>query len=1069
MFPRFLFWLIVLTEIVSAQSPFQFREAWLLEMRMQRGGRILYEDRLQLAGRELLTHADAALWRGEFETSEAQYQNFLDGIRQKEGPTAVNLAWMLDHIGQSYLEIRDFGRAYKNFSEAVRILRTNIASASPDPQQSRFVINYRAHLDRLLVALGRLDFAKGDVDLANQELAEAAAIGNNLARLWDANNAIYFQSLALEQQGKWEDAEKVWQQAAKLREKMTLSDPYWDLLKDMAAFYARHGDFHTAAEIVRRIQTETAGKILKPFADVPDIPDWYGNEMRIQDRSSMFKEESDAATADILAMDTWLSEGPDAAAPLLSAKSIAGLTREENTDLTEGFDSDRARLLGFLTARSFLRMSILLDGNPSPERVAQAYEAIRGVKGRYLATIANLVTGSESDRNNPSVGYSPASGTPIMLDELAADRTHHAHLLVASALDGKSMDNRELVRSEQAEQAITETLAYAKRHQMRYGHWSLSDFVQPDTAIIDLTAWNRIDRDHPTTSHREYGAFIFKKAEPIQYVRLGAAEDIDQDVTALEAGVVGTRTRGVQVNPERSINAPDETNERLKRLYKEVISPLEPALTGVTKLAIVPDGKLTLAPIGAFIAPEGRYLLQRYTIYYTGYDLLGHAPDPRGPNRTIASVVFANPDFNAQLPGSHEASGGPNRALFDPLPSAELEASDVQQALHLTSDRVLTGKLAREEAMRSLGGPEILHFATHSVPYMGWKDSIAPYDLFEFPRPLATQDPLLQSVIALSGANHPQTGPEDGLLTGLEIASLRLYGTKLVVLSTCEAGQGTPVDGQGVLGLRAAFSMAGVQGLVMSLWPVDDKAGRQFMQFFYSHLGAGPSEAVRLAQLDMIAKTEYKQPRYWAGYSFSGELAMNNQSAKVAAKPAPPVSDSKGPDTGPKEVLARPTCLELTTHDESGNYSYVNTIRVKIGGNVRRSATSAERTVYDLLPPSSDLEQSTAMSVNHGPLIADPDIKRASRGNFPVSLTMERTKNQSAVYVRQYVAEGDKRGYKPGTMLLISLKGGPDLFPTFDLPAAFPNLSSYTEASIVQSASMGNAAKIDSIGVCVSR
>jgi hypothetical protein len=50
--------------------------------------------------------------------------------------------------------------------------------------------------------------------------------------------------------------------------------------------------------------------------------------------------------------------------------------------------------------------------------------------------------------------------------------------------------------------------------------------------------------------------------------------------------------------------------------------------------------------------------------------------------------------------------------------------------------------------------------------------------------------------------------------------------------------------------LRAAFSMAGALGVVMSLWPVDDQAGRRFMQFFYSHLDAGPAEAVRLAQLE---------------------------------------------------------------------------------------------------------------------------------------------------------------------------------------------------------------------------
>jgi hypothetical protein len=270
-----------------------------------------------------------------------------------------------------------------------------------------------------------------------------------------------------------------------------------------------------------------------------------------------------------------------------------------------------------------------------------------------------------------------------------------------------------------------------------------------------------------------------------------------------------------------------------------------------------------------------------------------------------------------------------------------LEGRDVQQALHLSADRVLIGKTAREELIRSIGGPEILHFATHSVPNLGWKIPTPAYDLFDFPKSLATEDPLLQSVIVLAGGNRSQAGPEDGLLTGLEIASLRLSGTQLVVLSTCEAGQGTPVDGQGVLGLRAAFSIAGARGLVMSLWPVNDAAGRLFMQYFYSHLEQGPAEAVRLAQLDMVAKTQFKQPVYWAGYAYSGDPSL----AALPSKNSAPAS----------EFLAPPTCFEVTTNSDFRDTGASETYRIRIAGTVRRVSTSPERAVYQLLPPASDM------------------------------------------------------------------------------------------------------------------
>jgi hypothetical protein len=165
------------------------------------------------------------------------------------------------------------------------------------------------------------------------------------------------------------------------------------------------------------------------------------------------------------------------------------------------------------------------------------------------------------------------------------------------------------------------------------------------------------------------------------------------------------------------------------------------------------------------------------------------------------------------------------------------------------------------------------------------------------------------------------------------------------------------------------------------------------------------------------------------------------------------------------KIFAKPTCLEVTAHTESGHYTNFGTIRVKIGGDVHLSSTAPERVVYDLLPPSSDLEESGAISIDHGKPVRSSDSMPASRHNFPVSLTIERTKDHSAVYVREYVAEGDQR-YKPQTMLTITLKGGPALFPSFDIPSAFPPLSGYTEASV--SHGSDSAIPIDGIGACIA-
>jgi len=317
-----------------------------------------------------------------------------------------------------------------------------------------------------------------------------------------------------------------------------------------------------------------------------------------------------------------------------------------------------------------------------------------------------------------------------------------------------------------------------------------------------------------------------------------------------------------------------------QELYQLAFSPLLPTIGNARKIFLVPDGQLSLVPFAAL--HSGRdFLVDTYDFTYltSGRDLL---PRPDDDPASTSIVVLADPDYSISLPapsvdGAERGYATASGPRWLPLPGTRQEAEAIKRIFPQT--QIFLGAEASKERLFQLKAPGILHIATHGFFLRDLTSTAGSRALGTSLRPLDyLPDPLLRSGLALAGASAlvvPDGGSAsssiDSLVTALELASLDLWGTQLVVLSACDTGRGEV--GQGIYGLRRAFVIAGAETVVVSLWAVDDEGTADLMESYYRNLRTGQGRATALRQAMLSLRARYPHPFYWAPFITVGRDA----------------------------------------------------------------------------------------------------------------------------------------------------------------------------------------------------
>ncbi|MBC7487875.1 MAG: CHAT domain-containing protein [Cytophagaceae bacterium] len=292
--------------------------------------------------------------------------------------------------------------------------------------------------------------------------------------------------------------------------------------------------------------------------------------------------------------------------------------------------------------------------------------------------------------------------------------------------------------------------------------------------------------------------------------------------------------------------------------FKQFWSSVHHVVKENKRVYLSSDGVYHLLNVATIKDESGKYILDQYDIYsYTGASDLIEYKAPAADNKKVR--LIGSPEFT-------EVKIGMVASIPMALPGTLLEVQLINDLFKQQNWKVTlsSGFNANEKALKEIESPYVLHVATHGF----FLEDI------EASKEQASQseNPLMRSGLILAKNTDRSDLFSDGVLSAYEAMNLPLAGTRLVVLSACQTGQGKVKNGEGVYGLQRSLRSSGAASIVLSLWKVDDKVTQELMVQFYKLWLNKPEADMKQAffEAQRLMKEKYPQPYYWGAFTWVG-------------------------------------------------------------------------------------------------------------------------------------------------------------------------------------------------------
>ncbi|MCG8578342.1 MAG: CHAT domain-containing protein [Bacteroidales bacterium] len=296
-------------------------------------------------------------------------------------------------------------------------------------------------------------------------------------------------------------------------------------------------------------------------------------------------------------------------------------------------------------------------------------------------------------------------------------------------------------------------------------------------------------------------------------------------------------------------------------LYNKLLCGLEHMVTD-KELIIVPHGELSYLPFEALLTEDVStkkpkfsdypWLIKKQTISYSYNTALlsNYSSKPIPFNKVLA---FA-PEYRGNKSGDSIQLTTTLflDSLLMPLQGAQDEIASIEKLFNTQS--FTSQEANRGNFIGSMQDNHVLHLSMHSL-----NDEVQPFN----------SQLVFASTDSLSGS-----------FTAGEIYNYNIK-SPLAVLSSCSTGRGLKQKGEGLLSIARAFTYAGVEAQVMTLWPVNDKSGAKIVEGFYKNLenGLDKNKALQASKLNYLVNADgvKSHPYYWANYVLAGNTSPVKQ------------------------------------------------------------------------------------------------------------------------------------------------------------------------------------------------